>query len=55
MDIGKQQRVIKVEPMAAPEPEATAPEPPHESTTAAPTRPARRHRPAGRPAAHQES
>ncbi len=54
MDIGKQQRVIKVEPMATPVPEVTEPEPHHDAAEPAPTRPARRHPPAARPAAHQD-
>lgn len=54
MDIGKQQRVINVEPLPAPEPEVAEPEPQHEAAEPEPARPARRHRPTGRPAAHQE-
>ena len=54
MDIGKQQRVIKVEPIEAPEPEVTEPEPKREIAESAPVRPVRPHRPAARPAAHQE-
>lgn len=52
MDIGKQQRVIKVEPMPAPEPAVTEPEPHQEPAEPAPARPVRHHRPAVRPTAH---
>jgi hypothetical protein len=54
MDIGKQQRVIRVEPIEAPAPETTEPEPQREIAEPEPTRPARQHRPTARPTAHQD-
>jgi hypothetical protein len=55
MDIGKQQRVINVEPIAVPEPAVAEPQPQREAAEPAATRPARRHRPAARPPAHRKS
>ncbi len=54
MDIGKQQRVIRVESIPGPEPVAAEPEPHREATESEPSRPVRRHRPAARPDAHQD-